>query len=38
MKAALRDGSYSIDSGKIADGLLGNARDLLQTKTPPTGG
>lgn len=33
IKAALRDGSYKIDSGKIADGLLGNARDLLQTTT-----
>lgn len=38
IKAALRDGSYSVDSGKIADGMLGTARDLLQTKTPPTGG
>ncbi|WP_176058339.1 flagellar biosynthesis anti-sigma factor FlgM [Paraburkholderia sp. BCC1876] len=34
IKAALRDGSYQIDSGKIADGMLGHARDLLQTKTP----
>ncbi|SAK86502.1 negative regulator of flagellin synthesis [Caballeronia fortuita] len=30
IKAALRDGSYSIDSGSIADGMLGTARDLLQ--------
>ena len=33
IKAALRDGSYQIDAGKIADGMLGHARDLLQTKT-----
>ncbi|CAD6554098.1 flagellar biosynthesis anti-sigma factor FlgM [Paraburkholderia metrosideri] len=33
IKAALRDGSYQIDSGKIADGLLGTARDLLQITT-----
>lgn len=32
IKAALRDGSYSIDSGKIADAMLSNARDLLQTR------
>ncbi|PQV46715.1 flagellar biosynthesis anti-sigma factor FlgM [Paraburkholderia sp. BL21I4N1] len=31
IKAALRDGSYKIDSGKIADGMLSHARDLLQT-------
>jgi negative regulator of flagellin synthesis FlgM len=31
IKAALRDGSYKIDSGKIADGLLSTASDLLQT-------
>lgn len=34
IKAALRDGSYKIDSGKIADGMLSHARDLLQTTTP----
>jgi negative regulator of flagellin synthesis FlgM len=33
IKAALRDGSYKIDSSKIADGMLGNARELLQPKT-----
>ena len=33
IKAALRNGTYSIDSGSIADGMLGLARDLLQ-KTP----
>ncbi|MDR5785022.1 MULTISPECIES: flagellar biosynthesis anti-sigma factor FlgM [unclassified Caballeronia] len=30
IKAALHDGSYSINSGSIADGMLGMARDLLQ--------
>lgn len=34
IKAALRDGSYTIDSGKIADGMLSHARDLLQKTTP----
>nr|WP_061133089.1 flagellar biosynthesis anti-sigma factor FlgM [Caballeronia fortuita] len=38
IKAAMRDGSLKIDSGKIADGMLSTARDLLQTRTPPTGG
>jgi negative regulator of flagellin synthesis FlgM len=37
IKAALANGSYAIDSGKIADGMLGSARDLMQ-KTPPAGG
>ena len=32
IKAALRDGSYTIDSGRIADGMLSTARDLLQTR------
>lgn len=32
IKAALRDGSYKIDSGRIADGMLSTARDLLQTR------
>jgi negative regulator of flagellin synthesis FlgM len=32
IKAALRDGTYKIDSGKIADGMLGSARDLLKVK------
>lgn len=31
IKAALRDGTYSTDSASIADGMLGLARDLLQT-------
>ncbi|MFM0051545.1 flagellar biosynthesis anti-sigma factor FlgM [Caballeronia grimmiae] len=30
IKAALRNGTYSINSGSIADGMLGSARDLLQ--------
>ncbi|WP_236572770.1 flagellar biosynthesis anti-sigma factor FlgM [Burkholderia sp. 8Y] len=38
IKAALRDGSFKMDSSKIADGMLSTARDLLQTRTPPTGG
>ncbi|KAK42335.1 flagellar biosynthesis anti-sigma factor FlgM [Caballeronia jiangsuensis] len=29
IKDALRDGSYSIDWGSIADGMLGMARELL---------
>jgi negative regulator of flagellin synthesis FlgM len=37
IKSALRDGTYTIDSSKIADGMLSNARDLLQTKNAPTG-
>jgi negative regulator of flagellin synthesis FlgM len=36
IKAAMRDGSLTMDSSKIADGLLGTVRDLL--KTPSTGG
>ena len=38
IKAALNDGSYKIDSGKIADGMLSSARELMQTNTPPAGG
>ncbi|BAO87718.1 anti-sigma-28 factor, FlgM [Caballeronia cordobensis] len=38
IKAAIRDGSLKIDTSKIADGILSTARDLLQTRTPPTGG
>ncbi|WP_250536639.1 flagellar biosynthesis anti-sigma factor FlgM [Caballeronia sp. AZ10_KS36] len=30
IKAALKDGSYKIDSSAIADGMLGTARDLLR--------
>ena len=38
IKAAIRDGSLTMDPGKIADGILSTARELLQTRTPPTGG
>lgn len=38
IRAAIRDGSLTMDTSKIADGILGTARDLLQTRTPPTGG
>lgn len=38
IKAAIRDGSLTIDTSKIADGILSPARDLLKSKTPPTGG
>ncbi|WP_250473421.1 flagellar biosynthesis anti-sigma factor FlgM [Caballeronia sp. GAFFF1] len=38
IKAAIRDGSLKMDTSKIADGILSTARDLLQTRTPPTGG
>ncbi|WP_250514249.1 flagellar biosynthesis anti-sigma factor FlgM [Caballeronia sp. INDeC2] len=38
IKAAIRDGSLKMDASKIADGILSTARDLLQTRTPPTGG
>jgi negative regulator of flagellin synthesis FlgM len=30
VKAALRNGTYSIDSGKIADGMLSSARDVMK--------
>lgn len=32
IKQAIKDGSLKIDSGKIADGVLNTARDLLQSK------
>jgi negative regulator of flagellin synthesis FlgM len=38
IKASLNDGSYKVDSGKIADGMLSSARELMQTHTPPAGG
>jgi negative regulator of flagellin synthesis FlgM len=38
IKAALNDGSYKVDSGKVADGMLSSARELIQTNTPPAGG
>jgi negative regulator of flagellin synthesis FlgM len=31
IKASLRDGTYKIDSSKIADGMINSARDMLQT-------
>ena len=37
IKQAIKDGSLKIDSGKIADGVLNTARDLLQSKTSSTG-
>lgn len=37
IKQAIKDGTLSIDTGKIADGILETARTLLQTQTP-TGG
>jgi negative regulator of flagellin synthesis FlgM len=38
IKASIADGSYKADSGKIADGMMSHARDVLQTQTPPAGG
>jgi len=32
IKAALHDGSYGINSGSIADGMLGMARELMRTE------
>ncbi|WP_250475231.1 flagellar biosynthesis anti-sigma factor FlgM [Caballeronia sp. GAFFF1] len=29
IKAALKDGTYKVDSAAVADGMLGTARDLL---------
>jgi negative regulator of flagellin synthesis FlgM len=37
IKQAIKDGSLQMDSGKIADGVLNTARELLQSKTPSTG-
>jgi negative regulator of flagellin synthesis FlgM len=37
IKQAIKDGMLQIDSGKIADGVLQTARDLLQNKTSSTG-
>ncbi|MDE1181238.1 flagellar biosynthesis anti-sigma factor FlgM [Paraburkholderia sp.] len=36
IKAAIRNGTLQIDSGKIADGVLDTARGLLSTQTPPS--
>ena len=37
IKQAIKNGSLTIDSGKIADGVLATARDLLQKKSQPAG-
>ncbi len=37
IKQAIKDGTLTIDSGKIADGVLNTARELLQSKTSSTG-
>ncbi|MFL9959907.1 flagellar biosynthesis anti-sigma factor FlgM [Paraburkholderia sediminicola] len=37
IKQAIKDGTLQMDSGKIADGVLQTARELLQTKTSSTG-
>ncbi|MCC8402206.1 flagellar biosynthesis anti-sigma factor FlgM [Paraburkholderia sp. MMS20-SJTN17] len=37
IKQAIKNGTLQIDSGKIADGVLQTARDLLQSTTQSTG-
>ncbi|MCX4164765.1 MULTISPECIES: flagellar biosynthesis anti-sigma factor FlgM [Paraburkholderia] len=37
VRQAIKNGTLTIDSSKIADGVLNTARDLLQNKTPSTG-
>jgi negative regulator of flagellin synthesis FlgM len=37
IKQAIKNGTLQIDSGKIADGVLQTARDLLQNKNSSTG-
>jgi negative regulator of flagellin synthesis FlgM len=37
IKQAIKDGSLKIDAGKIADGVLETARNLLQKKSQSTG-
>lgn len=37
IKAAIKNGTLSIDPGKIADGVLETTRSLLQTRAPATG-
>ncbi|MBN3821731.1 flagellar biosynthesis anti-sigma factor FlgM, partial [Paraburkholderia sp. Se-20369] len=34
IKDALHDGTLTIDAGKIADGVLNTARELLQQQRP----
>jgi negative regulator of flagellin synthesis FlgM len=38
IKAALNNGSYKVDSGAVANGMLSSAHELMQTRTPPAGG
>ena len=37
IKASIADGSYKVDPGKIADGILASASELLKTQSPPAG-
>jgi negative regulator of flagellin synthesis FlgM len=37
IKAAIKNGTLTIDPGKIADGVLETTRSLLQTRAPATG-
>jgi negative regulator of flagellin synthesis FlgM len=37
IKQAIKNGTLTIDSGKIADGVLATARDLLQKKSQSSG-
>jgi negative regulator of flagellin synthesis FlgM len=37
IKAAISNGTLTIDPGKIADGVLETTRSLLQTRAPATG-
>jgi negative regulator of flagellin synthesis FlgM len=37
IKAAIMNGTLTIDPGKIADGVLETTRSLLQTRAPATG-
>jgi negative regulator of flagellin synthesis FlgM len=38
IKASIQDGSYRVDSGKVADGMLSSVRDVMKTQSPPAGG
>lgn len=37
IKAALAGGTYKIDAGNIADGMLTSASELMKSKTSPAG-
>ncbi|MFT4063146.1 flagellar biosynthesis anti-sigma factor FlgM [Paraburkholderia sp.] len=37
IRQAIKDGTLQMDSGKIADGVLQTARELLQNKTSSSG-